>query len=97
MTDWLRETFENVERVYSLVDSFPFRVFEGKIPNIPWLEQRKYETAADTSRSHVNERIVKEFSIRIGDVTVLFVSEEFFLPSPDVWDNGIEVVVRVPE
>jgi len=40
---------------------------------------------------------MKELSIRVGDVVVLFFSEEFFLPSPDVWDNGIEVVVRVPE
>lgn len=50
-----------------------------------------------TSYSHVEERIVKELSIYIGDVVVFFLQKELFLTGPDVRNNGIKVIVRVPE
>jgi hypothetical protein len=45
----------------------------------------------------VNKRIVKELPIRIRDVTMFFFLKKLFFASPDVRNNGIEVVVRVPE
>lgn len=50
-----------------------------------------------TSYSHVNERVVEELSIRIRDVAMLLFLKELCLASSDVRNNGIEVVIRVPE
>ena len=35
VTDWCREAFDDVESIYFLIDSFPLRVFESKIPGYP--------------------------------------------------------------
>lgn len=40
---------------------------------------------------------MKELSIYIGDVVVFFLQKELFLTGPDVRNNGIKVIVRVPE
>ena len=87
VADRFRYAFDNVERVDSLINGFPFGVFEGTIPNIPELERRRHETAAVTNHSHVKERIVKELSVRVRDVLMFFFSEELFLASLDVRDN----------
>ena len=97
MADRFWDTFDNVERVGSLIDSFPFRVFEGEIPNIPELERGQCEAVAVTSYSHVRERIVEELPIRIRYVAMFFLQKELFLASLDVRNNRIEVAVRVPE
>ena len=97
VADRFRNAFDGIERVDSLVDSFPFRVFEGEIPNTPELERRLYEIAAVTSYSHMNERVVEELSIFIRDVAMLLFLKELCLASSDVRNNGIEVVIRVPE
>lgn len=47
--------------------------------------------------SHVNERVMEELSIFLGNVTVLLFLQELFLASLNVWNNGIQVAVRVPE
>lgn len=97
MADWFRDAFDDIERVDFLVDGFPFGVFEGEIPNIPELERTQHETVALISYSHMVERVVEEPSICIGDVAMFLFSKELFLASLDVRNNGIEVVVRVPE
>ena len=86
MEDRFGETFYNVEGVDSLIDSFPLRVFEGEIPNIPGLEYG-IETVKD--HSHVNERIAEELSICTRDVAMLFFPKKLFFASPDVRDDGI--------
>lgn len=91
------DTFSNVERVDSLINGFPFRVFEGEVPNTLELGRRKSETEAVTSYSHVEERIVEELPILVRDVAMFFLQKELFLASLDVRSNGIKVVVRVPE
>ena len=97
MADWFRDAFDNIERIDFLIDGFPFGIFEGKIPNIPELEGSQHETAALISYSHMVERFVEEPSICIRDVAMFLFSKELFLASLDIWNNGIEVVVRVPE
>lgn len=97
MADWFREAFNDIERVDLLIDGFPFGVFKGEIPNIPELEPRQHGIAALISYSHMIERVVKEPSICVRHVAIFLFLMELFLASLDVWDNGIEVVVRVPE
>ena len=96
MADWCWETFDNVKRVNSLVDGFPFTILKGRIPGNCRV-RRLYETVAITSCPHVNEGFVEKFSIRIEDVAVFFFLEELLLASSNVRNNGIEVVVRVPK
>lgn len=45
----------------------------------------------------MKKTVMKELSICVGDVTMFFFSKELFLARPDVRNNGIEIVVRVPE
>jgi len=101
MGDRFRKAFDDIERVDSLVDSFPIRVFKSKIPNIPGITGIRTKMIRDRNGykhdSHVNERIVKELSICNRDIAMFFFPQELFLASPDVRNNGIEVVVRVPE
>ena len=60
-------------------------------------DRKQHETPALISYSHMVKRIVEEPSIRIRDVVMFLFLKEPFLANLDVWNNGIEIVVRVPE
>jgi len=97
VADYFRDALDSIKRVDFLIDGFPFRVFECEIPSVLGLERRQDETTEVTRYSHVVERFVKEPSVRVGYIAMFFFSKELFLASFDVRDNGIEVVVCVPE
>lgn len=98
IADRFREAFDDIERVDSLVDGFPFGVFKGKIPGILRIRMKVIrDTAAVARYSHVNERFTKELSICIGHIVMLFFPQEPFLASPNVRNDRIQVVIRVPE